>query len=55
MLSNISACKDNQTMKFGQVIRYDMKNFFLENYTQNMVLTLVPSFFLKIKIEQISG
>ena len=31
MLPNISGSRGNQTMKFGQLIEYDMKNIFLEN------------------------
>ena len=31
MLPNISSSRGNQTMKFGQLIEYDMKNIFLEN------------------------
>ena len=38
--------KGNQTMKFGQLIDYTMRNisffFFLKNYTQNEVEKLVP-------------
>ena len=30
ILCNISGSKDNQTMKFGQLLEYDMKNIFLE-------------------------
>ena len=30
MLPNISRSKGNQTMKFGQLIDYDMRNTFLE-------------------------
>ena len=31
ILPNISRSKDNQTMKFGQVMEYNMGNYFLEN------------------------
>ena len=35
MLSNISRNKGNQTMKFGQMIEYNMKNIFLQkSYTK---------------------
>ena len=37
ILSNISRSKGNQTMRFGQLIEYNMSNNFLKNYTQNMV------------------
>ena len=30
MLPNISRSKGNQTMAFGQIIEYDMRNIFLE-------------------------
>ena len=30
ILPNISQSKGNQTMKFGQVIEYDMRNIFLQ-------------------------
>ena len=30
ILHNISRSKDNQTMKFGQLIKYNMRNIFLE-------------------------
>ena len=35
ILPNISRNKDNQTMKFGQLIEYNMRNIFLEKpYTK---------------------
>ena len=35
ILFNISRSKDNQTMKFGQLIKYNMKNIFIEkSYTK---------------------
>ena len=35
ILSNISRSKDNQTMKFGKLIEYNMRNIFLEkSYTK---------------------
>ena len=35
ILPNISRSKDNQTMKFGQLIEYNMRNIFLEkSYTK---------------------
>ena len=30
ILPNISQSKDNQTMKFGQLIEYNNRNFFLQ-------------------------
>ena len=57
VLPNSSRSKDNQTMKFGQLIKYNMRKlfFFWKNYTQNMVEKLCQDPFLKIKIEHISG
>ena len=40
---NISRIKDNQTMKFGQLIEYDMRSIFLENLLEK----LFPHSFLK--------
>ena len=35
ILFNISRSKGNQTMKFGQLIKYNMRNIFLEkSYTK---------------------
>ena len=35
MLPNISRSKGNRTMKFGQLIEYNMKNYFFEkSYTK---------------------
>ena len=47
MLANISRSKGNQTMKFGQLMNYNMTKFFWKNHTQNMVEKLVPGSFLK--------
>ena len=45
---NISRSKGLQTMKFGQLIEYNMRNFFLENlYTQNVVENPLPDPLLK--------
>ena len=30
ILSNISQCRGNQTMKFGQLIEYNKRNIFLQ-------------------------
>ena len=49
ILPNISISKDNQAMKFGQLIKYNMKTFFLKNHTQNMVESLFPNRFLNIQ------
>ena len=45
--NNISRSKGNQTMKFGQLIEYNMKNILLKNHTQNVVEKLFPDPFLK--------
>ena len=34
-------------MKFGQLIAYNMKAFFLKSLTQNVVEKLVPDLFLE--------
>ena len=39
----------NQAMKFGQLIEYNMKIFFLKNHIQNVVEKLFPDPFLKNK------
>ena len=41
-LPNTSQNKDNQTMKFGQLIEYNNRNIFLQNY-------VVPDLFLLFK------
>ena len=47
ILPNISRNKGNQTMKFGQLMKYNMRTFSLKNHTQNMVEKLVLDPFLK--------
>ena len=42
-----SRSKDNQTMKFGQLIEYKWELFLLKNHTQNMVEKLFPDPLLK--------
>ena len=32
ILPNISRSKNNQTMKFGQLIEYNMRNIFIEKF-----------------------
>ena len=46
ILANISRGICNQTIKFGQLIKYN-RNVFLENHMLNMVEKLVPDPFLK--------
>ena len=56
LLPNISRRKGNQTMKFGQLIEYNMRNIFLEKSNTKCCLETSPrSFSKKIKIEHISG
>ena len=47
ILTNISRSKDNQTMKFGQLIEYNMRNIFLEKSYENVMEILFPDPFLK--------
>ena len=47
ILPNILRNKGNQTMKFGQLIEYNMRNIFLEKLCTNVVEKLVPDPFLK--------
>ena len=55
ILSNISKSKNNQKMKFGQLLEYNMRNIFLENsYAKGGGENIPRSFFKKIKIEHIS-
>ena len=55
ILPNISRSKGNQTMKFGQLIKYDMRNIFLEKlYTKCGGETIPRPFSKKTKIEHIS-
>ena len=35
-ISNISRSKGNQTMKFGQLIEYNVRNIYHKNHTQNV-------------------
>ena len=42
-------------MQFGQLIKYNMGNIYLEKFTQNARQKLLPDIFLNIKIEDISG
>ena len=55
ILPNISKSKVNQTLKFGQLIKYKIKTFFFKNHTKNVVGKLFPDHFLKNKIEHMSG
>ena len=47
ILPNISRSKGQQTLKFGQLIEYNMRNIFIEKHTQNVVEKLFRDPFLK--------
>ena len=48
ILSNISRSKGNQTMNFGQLIEYSMRNIFvLKNHTHDVMEELFQYPFLK--------
>ena len=56
ILPNISQSKGNQTMTFGQLTEYNMRNIFLEkSYKKCGGETILKPFFWIIKIEHISG
>ena len=56
ILPNISRSKDNQTMKFGQLIEFNTRNnFFEKSYTKCGGETSPRHFSDKIKIDHISG
>ena len=51
VLSNISRSKSNQTMKFGQLIGYDIRNTFVEkSYTKYDRETIPRPFSKKPKL-----
>ena len=47
ILSNISRSKENQTMKFDQLIEYNMKNIFLEKSSTKCGGKTIPRHFSK--------
>ena len=49
ILPNISASKSNQATKRDQLIDYDKRNIFLQNYAENEAGRLVPDLFLFFK------
>ena len=54
ILPNISRRKGNQTMTFGQLIEYNMRNGFLQNHVETETGRLLPepfSFFKKALYE----
>ena len=51
ILPNISRSKDNQAMKCGQLIEYNMINIFLEDlYTKRAGETIPTSFYKTLKL-----
>ena len=55
ILPNISRSKTNQTMKFSQLIEYNMGKFIFKNHTQNVVENYSQTLFQKIQFDHISG
>ena len=50
VLLNISRSKGSETIKFGQLIEYNMRNIFLEKLYKNMVERLLPDYSFSKKI-----
>ena len=48
-MTNNSRSKGNQTMRLGQLIEYNKRNIFLENYGENEAGRLVSEHFLFFK------
>ena len=46
ILANLSRSKENQIMKFSQVIEYNMRRIFFKNRTENETGRLVPHLFV---------
>ena len=49
LLPNISKGKGNETIKFGQLIKYNMRNIFLEKSHTKNVVDIFDFDFLKIQ------
>ena len=49
ILPNISRSEGNQTMKFGQLIKYNMRNIFLEKLMATYGRQTIPRPFFKIE------
>ena len=50
-MANISRSKDNQTIEFGQLIEYNMRNIFLQkSYTECGKETSLRAFSEKLKV-----
>ena len=52
-MPNISRSKDNQAMKFGQLLDIAGETFLLKNHAQNVAEKVVPDPFLKTPVEPI--
>ena len=48
-MPNISGRKDNQTIKFGQLVEYYKRNIFVKYHAENEAGRLVPELFLFFK------
>ena len=48
VMPNMSRSKDNERMKFGQLIEYNMINFFLEKSNTDLVQKLCSETLIKI-------
>ena len=46
ILANIPRSKEKQGMKFGQLIEYNVRNFFLQISSKNVAVRLVAELFL---------
>ena len=46
ILPNISQSRDDQTLKFGELVEYNKRNNFFKNHAENEAGKLVPDFFL---------
>ena len=49
ILPNVSTSKDNQAMKYDQLIEYNGEMIFLKNHAENEAGRLVPDLFLFFK------
>ena len=45
ILPNIARNKGNQAMKFGQLIKYNVRNIFFTNHAENETWRLTPDLF----------
>ena len=49
ILPGISRSNDNQILKFGQLIEYNVRYIFLQTHTESAAGRLVPDLFLFLK------